>query len=159
MKNKGFTLIELLAVIVILAIIALIATPIILGIINDARESARERSAELVKTGVQYAYTRAWYNTTGNATVGVITAEDVVDALDIDNLDNTYGTKGVKYTADDDSFLIKTNDSVYCKVTVGHSDNTGTSSVTIGCSQNETNASAGPFYYLGGQLVKIVSTK
>ena len=35
MNKKGFTLIELLAVIVILAIIALIATPIILGIIND----------------------------------------------------------------------------------------------------------------------------
>ena len=35
--KKGFTLIELLAVIVILAIIALIATPIILGIIDDAR--------------------------------------------------------------------------------------------------------------------------
>ena len=32
-KNNGFTLIELLAVIVILAIIALIATPIILGIV------------------------------------------------------------------------------------------------------------------------------
>ena len=30
-SNKGFTLIELLAVIVILAIIALIATPTILG--------------------------------------------------------------------------------------------------------------------------------
>ena len=41
MKNKskkGFTLIELLAVIVILAIIALIATPIILGIVEDARK-------------------------------------------------------------------------------------------------------------------------
>ena len=32
-KNKGFTLIELLAVIVILALIALIATPIILNVI------------------------------------------------------------------------------------------------------------------------------
>ena len=39
MKKKGFTLIELLAVIVILAIIALIATPIILGIIDDTRKS------------------------------------------------------------------------------------------------------------------------
>ena len=46
MKNKGFTLIELLAVIVILAIIALIATPIILGIIKDAKENANKRSAE-----------------------------------------------------------------------------------------------------------------
>ena len=47
MKNKGFTLIELLAVIVILAIIALIATPIILGIINDAKKQSGDRSAEL----------------------------------------------------------------------------------------------------------------
>ena len=47
MKSKGFTLIELLAVIVILAIIALIATPIILGIINDAKKQSEDRSAEL----------------------------------------------------------------------------------------------------------------
>ena len=38
--KKGFTLIELLAVIVILAIIALIATPVIYKIISDARLSA-----------------------------------------------------------------------------------------------------------------------
>ena len=45
MKKRGFTLIELLAVIVILAIIALIATPIILGIVEDARKSAAGSSA------------------------------------------------------------------------------------------------------------------
>ena len=45
--KKGFTLIELLAVIVILAIIALIATPIVLNIINDTKESAILRSAEM----------------------------------------------------------------------------------------------------------------
>jgi len=44
MKRKGFTLIELLAVIIILAIIALIAVPIIMGIINNARERARQAS-------------------------------------------------------------------------------------------------------------------
>ena len=44
--KKGFTLIELLAVIVILAIIALIATPIVLSIIADANESATIRSGE-----------------------------------------------------------------------------------------------------------------
>ena len=53
MKNKGFTLIELLAVIVILAIIALIATPIILGIINDARRESQERSIELYASAVK----------------------------------------------------------------------------------------------------------
>ena len=45
MKRKGFTLIELLAVIVILAIITLIATPTILGVIEKARKGASEQSA------------------------------------------------------------------------------------------------------------------
>ena len=37
-KKKEFTLIELLTVVVILAIIALIATPIVLNLINAARK-------------------------------------------------------------------------------------------------------------------------
>ena len=61
--RKGFTLIELLAVIVILAIIALIATPIILGIINDARKEANERSVELYASAVRNAI--AAYQLTG----------------------------------------------------------------------------------------------
>jgi len=56
--KKGFTLIELLAVIVILAIIALIATPIILGIIADARNEAKVRSAELYLTALEQAIIR-----------------------------------------------------------------------------------------------------
>ena len=44
-NKKGFTLVELLAVIVILAIIALIATPIILGVIDNAREGAAKDTA------------------------------------------------------------------------------------------------------------------
>ena len=43
-NNKGFTLIELLAVIVILAIIALIATPTILGVVENARKGAAQSS-------------------------------------------------------------------------------------------------------------------
>ena len=45
MKKRGFTLIELLAVIVILAIISLIAVPVILNIIRDARKSSAKDSA------------------------------------------------------------------------------------------------------------------
>ena len=46
MRNKkGFTLIELLAVIVILAIIALIATPMIMGVIDKAKKGSAEASA------------------------------------------------------------------------------------------------------------------
>lgn len=43
MDKKGFTLIELLAVIVILAVIALIATPIIMNAITKAQDGAYER--------------------------------------------------------------------------------------------------------------------
>ena len=67
MNNKGFTLIELLAVIVILAIIALIATPIILNIINDAREGAKKRTAELVVSTVETAYSSAYMLNNGNS--------------------------------------------------------------------------------------------
>ena len=45
MKKKGFTLIELLAVIVVLAIIALIATPVVLNLIKTAKIGAAEQSA------------------------------------------------------------------------------------------------------------------
>ena len=54
MKN-GFTLVELLAVIVILAVIALIATPIVLSIINDTKESAVIRSAEMYVSALENA--------------------------------------------------------------------------------------------------------
>lgn len=54
--KRGFTLIELLAVIVVLAIISLIATPIILNIVENVKKSAVERSAEIylnsVETGI-----------------------------------------------------------------------------------------------------------
>ncbi len=55
MKKKGFTLIELLAVIVILAIIALIATPMIMGVIEKARKKAAIQSVNgLLEAGEQY---------------------------------------------------------------------------------------------------------
>ena len=51
--NKGFTLIELLAVIVILAIIALIATPIIINIIEDSTKQAAIQSSKLYTNGLE----------------------------------------------------------------------------------------------------------
>lgn len=52
--KKGFTLIELLAVIVILAIIALIATPIIMGVIDDAQKGADRETANRYLDAVEY---------------------------------------------------------------------------------------------------------
>ena len=51
-RHKGFTLIELLAVIIILAIVALIATPIILNVIGDARISAGRSEANMILSGI-----------------------------------------------------------------------------------------------------------
>ena len=48
----GFTLIELLAVIIILAIVALIATPIILDVVEDARKSAGLSEANMIYSGI-----------------------------------------------------------------------------------------------------------
>ena len=53
MKRKGFTLIELLAVIVVLAIIALIATPIVMNTIKSAKKGAAERSADSYISAVE----------------------------------------------------------------------------------------------------------
>ena len=53
MKNKlGFTLIELLAVIIILAVVALIATPIVLDVIEDARISTGRSEANIIYNGI-----------------------------------------------------------------------------------------------------------
>ena len=47
MKRKnGFTLIELIAVLVILAILALIVTPLVMNIIRKAKISADKRSID-----------------------------------------------------------------------------------------------------------------
>ncbi len=58
-NKKGFTLIELLAVIVVLAIIALIATPIVMNTIKKSQKGAAERGAdnyiEAVETAVATA--------------------------------------------------------------------------------------------------------
>ena len=62
MKKKGFTLIELLAVIVILAIIALIATPLVLKYIEKAREGANDASANSVLRAAENYYTQSLLN-------------------------------------------------------------------------------------------------
>ena len=54
-KKNAFTLIELLAVIVVLAIIALIATPIVMNTIKRSKKGAAERSADSYVKQVEVA--------------------------------------------------------------------------------------------------------
>ena len=57
-RNNGFTLIELLAVIVILAIIALIATPIVLDIINDTKKNAQKATVNNIIHAAELYYSK-----------------------------------------------------------------------------------------------------
>ena len=126
MNNKGFTLIELLAVIVILAIIALIATPIILDLIADAREQAKKRSAELVYTGVQYAYTSALYAETEDTEIGEPDADAILGKFSVENASAIKDGENIKVT---------TNDKVYCLVTIS---GTGSSyDVKVSCGDDD----------------------
>lgn len=85
--KKGFTLIELLAVIIILAIIALIATPIVLNVVDDAKKSAAESEANLVLSSINnYCAVEAMKVQMGTVTEdakkcndGAVTVSDMVN--------------------------------------------------------------------------------
>ena len=53
--SKGFTLIELIAVLVILAVIALIVTPLVLNVIRKAKDSANKRSIDVYGKSIDLA--------------------------------------------------------------------------------------------------------
>ena len=74
MKNKkGFTLIELLAVIIILAVIALIATPIVLNVIESARKNANKNSVYGLIDGAKLYYIESAFDTEKQAKFDGIT--------------------------------------------------------------------------------------
>ena len=98
-ERKGFTLIELLAVIVILAIIALIATPIIMGVIEDARKGAHKDAAlgfgKAVETAIATQMIKCPNMTVSKVNVDTITIADcTVDGSEVTSLSINYqGTK------------------------------------------------------------------
>lgn len=55
-KSQGFTLMELLGVIIILAVIALIATPLVMRVINNSKKQAAENTGQsIIEAGKQKA--------------------------------------------------------------------------------------------------------
>ena len=121
-KHKGFTLIELLAVIIILAIIALIATPIVLNVIEEAKSSAGKSEANMILGGINnYCATEAIkeemdenYTTICKNTM---TEEEVKKMVNLGNaeiLEIEYGTKltwlkvksnGIIYSLQDNTMI------------------------------------------------------
>ncbi len=98
-EEKGFTLIELLAVIVILAVIALIATPLIMNVIDDARRGSAKNGA--------YGYVKALENTIAtemikDVTISPMETQTIVGQVVFTKLANNgnmedAGTRGINY--------------------------------------------------------------
>ena len=105
MKNKknGFTLIELLAVIIVLAIIALIATPIIFNVIENEKIKSIENSCYEVIDAVRTKYAEGLLNSEdgtvkskGNVTEITVSGEQPIAGIwEIDNSSNP-DNRGIK---------------------------------------------------------------
>jgi prepilin-type N-terminal cleavage/methylation domain-containing protein len=126
-KNKGFTLVELLAVIVILALIALIATPIILNVVSNGEvekvsttkkiengtavyynpetgkkcESSESKSTTGTKSGCMKWY--VFNDKEGNATVNVILDHNTTARVAWNSTGNNSEMKEVKKALENDT--------------------------------------------------------
>ena len=65
MNKKGFTLVELIAVVVIMAIIAMIATPNIISLIDNGKRSDYIADAKTFITNAKYMEKLEKYNKKG----------------------------------------------------------------------------------------------
>ena len=118
-KKNGFTLVELLAVIVILAIIALIATPIVLGIIEESRVNTQKVSAQYMIDTVEKAYSMAY-------------TENMGATPTVDQIKEKFDMSGAEWVIKEGKHTVQTtNGEVVCKINV-----TGTSLV-VDCDQFE----------------------
>ena len=120
MKKKGFTLIELLAVIVILAVIALIVTPIVTSIISQAKDSANARSVEGHIKGVEYLVLEVSFKSSGN----------------INKYDGTYPSNNVNLLARlaNDGMHLQSSDKIDCETYVVSN---GLITEATGCKETE----------------------
>ena len=83
MLKKGFTLVELLAVIVILAVIALITTPIIIDSLNTSKKEAFKDSVNSLIKVTQNYYAGITYNDEGLLPVIIIKFQPLKELIKV----------------------------------------------------------------------------
>lgn len=115
--KKGFTLVELIAVIIVLAIVALLATPVVIDVINDSRESANLRSIE----GYARAIKQEYYNQSMDG------GTPTIDETFLSNVETGGGNivcEDILYNPDNGVIMYKckfdNNDKEYCYANDNH---------------------------------------
>ncbi len=111
--KKGFTLVELLAVIIILALLALIATPIIIDVINDSKDSVAYTETQRIVDGItEYCKITAMKKQMGTLSQDdvdctlAVTKDDVKKMLDLKNAE----INSIKYNNDKvQSIVVESN--------------------------------------------------
>ena len=107
-KKKGFTLIELLAVIIVLSIIALITTPIIFNVIENAKIKSLEKSCYGVIDAVRTKYAEGLLNlnkiTTGDVNELTVAGEKPIAGTwtiynSKDSVEKGIKIEGVKFAS------------------------------------------------------------
>ena len=132
-KEKGFTLIELIAVLVIMAILALIVTPLVMSIIRKARISADKRSIDAYGRSIELAIAGYLLDTGKFPT-------------SIDQLTIEYSGNKVEC----ETTQINTDSSVYlagCKV-----DGRSVEGYTYGTDKNTTPSTSYKAYKVGDEV-------
>ena len=149
MNKKGFTLIELLAIIVILAIIAVITVPIILNIIDEARNGARKNSVIGYGKAVELAYTQYQYD----ASLGTGTNSHIDNATGDALTANINSGKTIAISIDGTTVNLKVDfdgDKVVCTDDSTHKNTIKSGIISLqGCTVNDSTS---PNYsYDGGK--------
>ncbi len=104
-SNQGFTLIELIVVIVILGIIAGVATPMFVSMANEAREASAHPSVGAIRSAISIQYGKSALTTAGSpvfpaAVDGTLFADGVIPDNPINSLDTVAAWDGAA-VADD----------------------------------------------------------
>ena len=137
MKNKkiGFTLIELLAVIIVLAIIALIATPIIFNVIENAKIKSLENSCYGVIDAVRTKYAEGLLNSEN----GLVDLTGDVKDLTIAGEHPYMGTWEIDNSKDSDERGIKIQGVKFQSMknyTCSNVDENGTITSKVSCEKD-----------------------